>query len=209
VSEGGVLDTGTQLQERVQHVWQAMGHRQQSFPEAALEVATADAELERLMATGSAAHWGRIADGWDRLGRPYPAAYARWREAELLIVERDPHAPGAVQRAHAAAAALGATALDREIVALARRVRVDLDAARAVPPPPPRANPFNLTDRELQVLRLLTRGLRNREIGEELYMSTSTASVHVSNILSKLGAKNRVEAAAIAHRLHLDSMITG
>jgi DNA-binding CsgD family transcriptional regulator len=203
VSDGGVLDTGKQLQERVQHVWQAMGQRQQSFPEAALEVATADAELERLMATGSAVHWGRIADGWDRLGRPYPAAYARWREAELLILERHPHAPGAVQSAHAAAAALGATALDREIVALARRARVDLDTAQAVPPPPPRANPFNLTDRELQVLRLLTRGLRNREIGEELYMSTSTASVHVSNILSKLGAKNRVEAAAIAHRLHL------
>jgi len=73
-----------------------------------------------------------------------------------------------------------------------------------VRPAPPRAHPFNLTDRELQVLRLLTRGLRNREIGKELFMSTSTASVHVSNILGKLGAKNRVEAAAIAHRLHLD-----
>ena len=45
-----------------------------SFPEAALEVATADAEFDRLRDSGSAARWRRIADGWDRLARPYPAA---------------------------------------------------------------------------------------------------------------------------------------
>jgi DNA-binding CsgD family transcriptional regulator/tetratricopeptide (TPR) repeat protein len=200
----GVLDVGMRLHERVRQVWQAMGHRRQSFPEAALEVATADAELDRLQGRGSAADWQPIADGWDLLDRPYPAAYARWRAAELLVVDRDPRAQQVLRSAHMAASGLQATALDGEIVALARRARVDLDAV-AVSPALPRANPFNLTDRELQVLRLLMLGHRNREIAKELFVSTSTASVHVSNILAKLGAKNRVEAAAIAHRLHLDA----
>ena len=203
-STDDVLGAGTRLHDRAQQVWQAMGHRQQSFPEAELDVTLAGAEFDRLQHRGTAVGWQQIADGWDRLARPYPAAYARWREAELLVVDRDARAEEVLRRAHATAAALRATALDAEIAALARRARVDLDATRPVRPAPPRAHPFNLTDRELQVLRLLTRGLRNREIGKELFMSTSTASVHVSNILGKLGAKNRVEAAAIAHRLHLD-----
>jgi len=50
------------------------------------------------------------------------------------------------------------------------------------------------------VLRLLARGLSNREIGAELFITAKTASVHVSNILAKLGAASRTEAAAIAHR---------
>jgi DNA-binding NarL/FixJ family response regulator len=50
------------------------------------------------------------------------------------------------------------------------------------------------------VLRLLTRGMSNREIGAELFITTKTASVHVSNILGKLGAASRTEAAAIAYR---------
>ena len=57
-----------------------------------------------------------------------------------------------------------------------------------------------LTDREREVLRLLARGLSNREIGTELFITPKTASVHVSNILAKLGAASRTEAAAIAHR---------
>ncbi|MBO0820205.1 MAG: response regulator transcription factor, partial [Nocardiopsaceae bacterium] len=57
-----------------------------------------------------------------------------------------------------------------------------------------------LTDRELEVLRLLARGLSNREIGAELFITPKTASVHVSNILGKLGAASRTEAAAIAYR---------
>ena len=50
------------------------------------------------------------------------------------------------------------------------------------------------------MLRLLAAGRSNREIGAELFIAPKTASVHVSNILSKLGAASRTEAAAIAHR---------
>ena len=57
-----------------------------------------------------------------------------------------------------------------------------------------------LTDREREVLRLLAAGHSNKEIGTELFISPKTVSVHVSNILAKLRAASRTEAAAIAHR---------
>ena len=53
------------------------------------------------------------------------------------------------------------------------------------------------------MLRLVAAGRSNREIATELFISAKTASVHVSNILSKLGVATRGEAAATAHRLHL------
>ena len=53
------------------------------------------------------------------------------------------------------------------------------------------------------MLLLVAEGRTNREIGELLYMSEKTASVHVSRILAKLGVTGRVEAAAVAHRLGL------
>jgi DNA-binding CsgD family transcriptional regulator len=208
-SPDDVLATAVQLHDRVQGLWQDMGHRRQSFPEAGVDSALADAEFDRLQGGGSAAHWRRIADGWDRLARPYPAAYARWREAELLVAHRDSGARDVLQEAHATTGALGATALGGEIQALAQRARINL-AAPDARPRSSTANPFNLTDRELQVLRLLKLGQRNREIAKALYISESTASVHVSNILTKLDAKNRGEAAAIAHRLHLgDDVVNG
>jgi DNA-binding NarL/FixJ family response regulator len=58
-----------------------------------------------------------------------------------------------------------------------------------------------LTRRELDVLELLAAGRTNGQIATTLYISTKTASVHVSNILRKLGVANRVEAAAFAHRV--------
>ncbi len=61
----------------------------------------------------------------------------------------------------------------------------------------------DLTPRELAVLELLAAGHTNREIASMLYISPSTAGVHVSNILRKLGAKRRVDAAGIAHRMGL------
>ena len=60
---------------------------------------------------------------------------------------------------------------------------------------------LGLTSREAEVLALVAAGKTNREIGAELYVSEKTASVHVSNILRKLGVSSRVEAAAIAQRL--------
>ena len=55
------------------------------------------------------------------------------------------------------------------------------------------------------MLALIAEGATNRQIGAALYMAEKTASVHVSRILSKLGVRSRTQAAAVAHRLHLDS----
>ncbi len=66
-----------------------------------------------------------------------------------------------------------------------------------------------MTPRELQVLALLAAGATNRQIGASLYMAEKTASVHVSRILAKLGVSSRTQAAAVAHRRHLASPLTG
>ena len=62
---------------------------------------------------------------------------------------------------------------------------------------------FALTPRELEVLGLVALGRSNREIAAALFITAKTASIHVSNILGKLGVSGRGEAAAIAHRLGL------
>ena len=66
-----------------------------------------------------------------------------------------------------------------------------------------REDRLGLTAREFEVLRLVAAGRSNREIAAELFISAKTASVHVSNILGKLGVASRGEAAATAHRLRL------
>jgi DNA-binding CsgD family transcriptional regulator len=58
----------------------------------------------------------------------------------------------------------------------------------------------DLTAREREILDLLALGRSNGEIGRQLFISTKTVSVHVSNVLAKLGAAGRTEAAAIARR---------
>jgi DNA-binding CsgD family transcriptional regulator len=60
-----------------------------------------------------------------------------------------------------------------------------------------------LTDREQEVLRLVVSGQSNRQIGRRLYISEKTVSVHVSNILAKLGVRSRTEAAALARQQDL------
>jgi DNA-binding CsgD family transcriptional regulator len=62
---------------------------------------------------------------------------------------------------------------------------------------------FGLSRREVEVLALIAEGRTNREIGERLFISQKTVGVHVGNILSKLGASGRVEAAMVAIRLEL------
>ena len=58
--------------------------------------------------------------------------------------------------------------------------------------------PDGLTQREVEVLRLVALGKTDREIGEELFISVRTVSSHVGNILNKIGAANRTEAATYA-----------
>jgi pimeloyl-ACP methyl ester carboxylesterase/DNA-binding CsgD family transcriptional regulator len=65
------------------------------------------------------------------------------------------------------------------------------------------AGELGLTRREREVLRLVARGLTNRQIAATLFISTKTAGVHVSNILAKMGVERRAEAAAVAERLRL------
>jgi DNA-binding CsgD family transcriptional regulator len=67
------------------------------------------------------------------------------------------------------------------------------------------ATPTALTPRESEILTLVAAGRSNGEIGKQLFISTKTVSVHVSNILGKLGAGSRTEAAAIARRQELIS----
>ena len=93
---------------------------------------------------------------------------------------------------------LGAAPLREAAETLARRARIVLAEPRE-----PVERPFDLTDRELTVLERLAAGRTNRQIAEELYLSTRTVDMHVRNILPKLDAANRVEAANTAHRLGL------
>src|SRR3954471_22304567 len=78
--------------------------------------------------------------------------------------------------------------------------------ARAIPPGPhprTRANPANLTTRELEILPLLAAGLRNAEIATQLFLSPKTVDHHVSHILAKLGVHARGDVAPAARRLGL------
>jgi DNA-binding CsgD family transcriptional regulator len=148
----------------------------------------------------------RAAAAWEKIGRPEPAARARWREAEAQVAAGDRDAATeTVNAAHAAAVAIGASWLRGELEGLAARARLPLEVA---PAPVAEAaeedgDGFGLTSRERQVLALVAEGATNREIGAQLFMAEKTASVHVSRILSKLNVRSRTEAAAVAHRHHL------
>ena len=65
---------------------------------------------------------------------------------------------------------------------------------------PGQATPHGLTKRELEVLRLLAAGHSNREVGEQLFISPTTAARHIANIYSKLGVDSRAKAVAFAHQ---------
>jgi DNA-binding NarL/FixJ family response regulator len=105
--------------------------------------------------------------------------------------------------AYAVAARIRARPLLRELELLAERARLDLasPAAESSGGKQGLEEILGLTPREAEVLSLVARGYTDREIAATLVISVKTASVHVSHILRKLGAPNRLEAAAIMHRL--------
>jgi DNA-binding NarL/FixJ family response regulator len=123
------------------------------------------------------------------------AAYCRVRLVDALGHAGAADLAAELAAAHRCALDLGAVKLLEDLDTLARRHRVKLPGA------PAQRGLGSLTARESEVLELLAQGRTNREIGETLFISEKTASVHVSNILAKLGVGNRGEAAAMAREL--------
>jgi DNA-binding CsgD family transcriptional regulator len=93
---------------------------------------------------------------------------------------------------------MGADPLLAQIDALARRAHLSLVAERPVAAAGSGADHFGLTDREVEVLRLVADVYSNGQIGQALFISRKTASVHVSNILRKLDVSSRLEAATMS-----------
>ncbi|MFF0447184.1 AAA family ATPase [Streptomyces sp. NPDC004609] len=169
------------------------------------------AELRRAGGRDTAADWAEAGEAFERTDSPHPLAMVRHRWAEALLSSDRSRATELLRRSAETAGSLGARPLTEDIALLAQRARLSLtpDSSPSSPEGPssggaPAAGPaLGLTPREEDVLRLVAVGRSNRQIAETLYISPKTASVHVSNILSKLGVSGRGEAAALAHRLRL------
>nr|WP_241968411.1 LuxR family transcriptional regulator [Streptomyces sp. ICBB 8177] len=160
-----------------------------------------EAELRRADGRDRVADWAAAAAAFEPLERPHLLATARHHWARALLADdqaaRD-LAGRLLAQAHESAERLGARPLREAVELLARRARLPLGRIPQAP-----AEDLGLTPRERDVLRLVAAGHSNRRIAEELFISPKTASVHVSNILAKLGVSGRGEAAALAHRLAL------
>jgi DNA-binding CsgD family transcriptional regulator len=148
------------------------------------------AEPYRLSIAGD---WARAAERWRQMGCPY--------ETALALADGDDET--ALQQAFEHLQALGA----RPAAAIVARQLREL-GVRGVPRGPrprTRQNPAGLTTRELEVLALVSEGLRNAQIARRLVISEKTVDHHVSAILRKLDVRTRGEASAEAARLGINS----
>ncbi len=161
--------------------------------------AWAAAEAARLDGPGEPGLWLGAAQALEGWIVPHEVAHARYRLSEALLRAGARAGAGdALRAAYRRATELGLGPLLEQLASLARRGRLDLgrrprDESRAT-------NQFGLSTREREVLGLLVAGRSNREIGEMLFISEKTASVHVTHILDKLGVSSRGAAAAFAAR---------
>jgi DNA-binding NarL/FixJ family response regulator len=149
--------------------------------------------------------WASATSAWTEAQWPRLAAYTSVRRAEALAragASRTDVA-AAFEAAVARARAIESSLLMGVLSALAARAGIDAPAPPSEPEAPSAPTVAALTDltkREREVLELVTAGATNRQIAARLFISEKTASVHVSRILTKLGASSRQEAAALARR---------
>jgi DNA-binding CsgD family transcriptional regulator len=168
-------------------------------PEGRAWLARLDADLLRIRWLAGAddapdvatlvAGWREVVELFAQFGDAYELARAQVVLASVLrAAGENAEAREVGDAAREAARRLGATPLVEQL--------------RAIGSAPARneAGSDVLTPRETEILELVAAGRTNGEIGKQLFISTKTVSVHVSNILGKLGASGRTEAAAIARR---------
>jgi DNA-binding CsgD family transcriptional regulator len=190
------------------------------------DAALADALLTRVERQPDPDAWRKALELHDALGHRYNVAQIRCWLAEAVLDSGGARSEAAAELGPAleTASELGAVLLEREIRDLAQRARLDLQATAHVAETSPIADAVGgvpvgdgrqairpdpdelveqLTPREREVLGYLAMGWTNRRIGEALFISDRTVGVHVSNLMGKLGAANRAEAALIADRLGL------
>ena len=184
-------------------------------PEAVAWLARARAELTRLAVvdggTGAQDPVGPWREALAAFGYGYPFEEARCRLglAEALLATSTRGEPGWVEACDELAEAgrvadeLGARPLAERVAVLARRAGLLVPAARDGDADAAPARAVSLTGREQDVLRLVAQGWTNRQVGAALFISEKTVSVHLSNVMAKLGASGRTEAVSLAHRAGL------
>jgi DNA-binding NarL/FixJ family response regulator len=201
-----LLGRGGQLAEVARLVWEESGASGNDGPEARAWAARVEAELLRLRwLTGDDPGQDALVQAWEEAvalfeayGHAYETARSRARLAAVLAAGGDSRAEDEAEAAHEAASRLGARPLLEELRPLVRqpsgqagRSTARGGAARPVE---------HLTPREREILSLVALGRSNKQIGTQLFISAKTASVHVSNIMAKLGAAGRGEAVAVARQ---------
>lgn len=164
------------------------------------------AEASRVLGPDAGA-WENAAHEWQTLGTPYEEAYCRLRCAETLLATRSDRrqAVNELTCAWRTACRLGASRLVASCERLAERARLTLEREPGGEQAPREriGADLCLTRREVEVLDLLARGRTDGQIAEELFISKKTASVHVSNILRKLDARDRWHAGDIGREAGL------
>jgi DNA-binding CsgD family transcriptional regulator len=173
--------------------------------------AFARAEADRAEGHDDPAAWAAVASAFGELGYRPQVAELLYREAAASLRQGDrERARETLRVARATARDAGMVPLGKKIAALARAGRLDLDAGQDTPADgasvrdvhaqaATRAtDPWRLSEREREVLSLVAAGRTNGQIGAALFISTKTASVHVTHILDKLGVSSRTEAALLA-----------
>ncbi|HEY5878368.1 MAG TPA: AAA family ATPase [Nakamurella sp.] len=162
---------------------------------------TAEAERSRLDDSGET-QWRAAVAAWRDLGAPYERAYTQWRLCETMLsgserqsADTRAEARTMLVEARRIADELEAAPLREQIELLGARAHLSLDVIPRKPEGTGRNDQMGLTERESEVLRLVAQGYSNGQIGQALFISRKTASVHVSNILRKLGVSSRIEAA--------------
>ncbi|MEU7615254.1 AAA family ATPase [Micromonospora rifamycinica] len=183
-------------------------------------VALCTAERQRIGRTDSALGWKRVAVGWAELDRPYPAAYARWRQALAALAAADRTAAQAAVRTAAQAAdktavptgdraaarepardayriahGLGARPLAERIEELAPKIGLTLGER-----PVPARLPHRLTPAEFEVLRMLYEGMDAARIADARGVSLRTVQTQLTKIYRKLGVHSATGAVALARR---------